>query len=53
DYTHPSGVKVSAHLHTHPGGAYGYRISEGGKTLVYCTDIEHGDTIDPDVVALS
>ena len=53
DYTHPSGVKVAAHLHNHPGGAYGYRIYEGGKTLVYCTDIEHGDTIDPDVVALS
>lgn len=53
DYTFPSGVKVAANLHTHPGGAYGYRISDGGKTLVYCTDIEHGDTIDPDVVTLS
>jgi len=53
DYTHPSGVKVAANLHKHPGGAYGYRIYEDGKTLVYCTDIEHGDTIDPDVVALS
>ncbi|HIG46489.1 MAG TPA: hypothetical protein EYQ20_08745 [candidate division Zixibacteria bacterium] len=39
--------------YTHPGGAYGYRISERGKTLVYCTDTEHGDTIDPDVVPLS
>ncbi len=53
EYTHPRGVEIVASKHNHPGGAYGYRITEGGKTLVYCTDVEHGDAIDPNVVALS
>ncbi|MDY6837605.1 MAG: MBL fold metallo-hydrolase [Thermodesulfobacteriota bacterium] len=53
EYTHPRGVDIVASKHNHPGGAYGYRITEGGKTLVYCTDVEHGDEIDPKVVALA
>ena len=53
EYTHPRGVDIVASKHNHPGGAYGYRITEGDKTLVYCTDVEHGDEIDPDVVALA
>lgn len=37
--------------HNHPGGAYSYRITDvDGKVLVFCTDIEHGDTIDEAVV---
>lgn len=44
------GGKITASIHNHPGGAYGYRIEEGGKVLVYCTDVEHGDEIDPVVV---
>jgi phosphoribosyl 1,2-cyclic phosphodiesterase len=47
------GVKVTASKHHHPGDAFGYRIEEGGKTLVYCTDVEHVDEIDPNIVALS
>lgn len=39
--------------HNHPGGAYGYRIEQEGKTLVFCTDIEHGEEIDPRVVAFA
>ncbi len=39
--------------HNHPGGAYSYRLTQGNKTVVYCTDIEHGDTIDERVVELS
>ena len=39
--------------HNHPGGAYSYRFTEGDKTVVYCTDIEHGEVIDERVVALS
>ena len=39
--------------HNHPGGAYGYRVEEGDKTMVYCTDIEHGDDLDPKVISLS
>lgn len=27
----------------HPQGAYGYRIESGGKSIVYATDLEHGD----------
>ena len=52
-YTHYSGIKIEASKHNHPGGAYGYRIIEGEKTLVYCTDVEHGDELDPNVVRLS
>jgi len=52
-YTTPSGVHVVATRHNHPGGAYGYRITEGTKTLVYCTDVEYDDNVDPDVVSLA
>ena len=40
-------------LHNHPGGAYSYRYTAGDKTLVYCTDIEHGDAIDERIVELA
>ncbi len=53
DFTAPSGVSILASKHTHPGDAYGYRITEGATTLVYCTDVEHGDSIDPNVVKLA
>lgn len=52
-YTHPTGIKLEALKYNHPGSAYGYRFMEGRKTLVYCTDLEHGDEIDPNVVSLS
>jgi len=39
--------------HNHPGGAYGFRIESKGKVLVICTDVEHGEEIDPQVVELS
>ena len=44
---------VIANRHNHPGGAYGYRVERAGKVLVFCTDIEHGDTIDQNVVELA
>jgi phosphoribosyl 1,2-cyclic phosphodiesterase len=53
NFTTPDGVKIFACKHNHPGFAYGYRIDNGGKILVYCTDVEHNNGIDPDVVALS
>ena len=53
NFTTPSGVHIVASMHNHPGGAYGYRITEGIKTLVYCTDVEHGEEIDLNVVALA
>ena len=40
--------------HKHPGGAYSYRIHDSdGKVVVFCTDIEHGDKIDPKIVDLA
>ena len=44
---------VTAQRHNHPGGAYGFRIERKGKVLVICTDVEHGEQIDPRVVELS
>ncbi|MGD8306507.1 MAG: MBL fold metallo-hydrolase [Ignavibacteria bacterium] len=44
---------LTANTHCHPGGAYGYRIERDGKILVFCTDIEHGEIINPKVVSLS
>ena len=46
-------VVVTGQRHNHPGGAYGFRFEHKGKVLVICTDIEHGDEIDPRVVELS
>ncbi len=44
---------VKAQMHNHPGGAYGFRIERNGKVLVVCTDVEHGEEIDPGVVELA
>src|ERR1700745_798932 len=46
-------TKVTGQRHNHPGGAYGFRIESNGKVLVICTDVEHGEKIDPKVVELS
>jgi phosphoribosyl 1,2-cyclic phosphodiesterase len=52
-YNSHFGVAISAAQHPHPGGAYSYRVVEDDKVLVYCTDVEHGEGIDPGVVAIS
>lgn len=46
-------ISVTAIRHNHPGGAFTYRFERQGKTIVFCTDIEHTDGIDQNVVALS
>lgn len=53
-FTPPDGidVEVTALRHNHPGGAYSYRFERGGASFAFCTDIEHGDRIDPKVVDL-
>ncbi len=51
--TVPSGVNITASRHNHPGGAYGYRVTEGNTNLVYCSDVEHGEQIDANVVSLA
>ena len=52
-YTTPKGVRIKATKLNHPGDAFGYRIEEEGKSLVYCTDVEHANGLDPKVVALT
>jgi phosphoribosyl 1,2-cyclic phosphodiesterase len=44
---------VSALRHNHPGGAYTFRIERGGKVLVVCTDVEHDEQMDPQLVELA
>ena len=46
----PKPVVVKTNKHKHPGSAYGYRIELDGKVLVFCTDVEHGRSIDKNVV---
>lgn len=45
--------KVIASAHTHPGGAWGYRFEIDKKVVVYCTDVEHPDGLDENVIALA
>jgi phosphoribosyl 1,2-cyclic phosphodiesterase len=47
------GALISVCQQNHPGISYGYRFEYNGKILVYCTDVEHGDTLDPKVVNLA
>ena len=53
EYTGELGDRWRFLRHNHPGGAYSYRFTEGDKTIVYCTDIEHGDVIDERAVELA
>ncbi len=39
--------KVTATEMTHPQGVLVYRIEAAGKTVVFATDVEHGDRLDP------
>jgi phosphoribosyl 1,2-cyclic phosphodiesterase len=50
---HNPATTVTSQKLNHPGGSCGYRIERGGKILVICTDVEHGESIDPNVVALA
>lgn len=43
-------VHFRYHLHNHPGGAFSYRLDGYGKSIAFCTDIEHGEAIDPAIV---
>jgi phosphoribosyl 1,2-cyclic phosphodiesterase len=46
-------TRIVSYRHRHPGGAYTYRIEHFGKVMVFSTDIEHGDAIDPNIVKLA
>lgn len=51
----PDGVPVvvTAVRHNHPGGAYSYRYERAGHSVVFATDIEHGEAIDENIVELA
>ena len=50
DVIHFDGGTLSTNKHNHPGGAYGYRLEVDGKIIVYCSDIEHGESLDEKVI---
>ncbi len=37
----------------HPDGVLAYRVEAGGRSVVFATDVEHGDTLDPVLVELA
>ncbi|GJM33165.1 MAG: MBL fold metallo-hydrolase [Saprospiraceae bacterium] len=39
--------------HDHPGKAYGYRFEHQNKSIVICTDVEHKEGIDENLVKFS
>ena len=41
---------IKAIKQNHPGDSYGYRIESAGKMIAICTDLEHGETINEDIV---
>jgi phosphoribosyl 1,2-cyclic phosphodiesterase len=47
------GIKIISSEHTHPGGAYSYRIETEGKVIVFITDIEHTNGIDERVIKIA
>ncbi len=53
--TPPDGipVKVTAVKHNHPGGAFSYRYEREGYSVVFATDIEHGDVLDENIIELA
>lgn len=42
-----NGFLVTAIEQSHPGGSYGFRFERQSKTIVYSTDSEHPQSIDP------
>ena len=43
-------VKSIPQYHKYPGGSYGFRLDDEGVSLVICTDIEHINGIDKNIV---
>ncbi len=46
-------VTTVAQHHLHAGGSYGIRIEDESVSLVICTDVEHINGIDPNIVDLA
>jgi phosphoribosyl 1,2-cyclic phosphodiesterase len=49
----PDKVQVTWGTGNHPQGVLCYRITHGGKSIVYATDTEHYAVADPNIVRLS
>lgn len=47
------GVTVQAMPLNHPNGCYGYRVEYDNKAVAYCTDTEHREPPDPNVLTLA
>jgi len=48
------GIRVRTGTLNHPGGATGYRLECGGRSVAYLTDTEHqASRLDPSVLALA
>ena len=45
------GVRVQARTLNHPNGAYGYRLDYQDHSIAYCTDTEHREAPDANVLA--
>ena len=45
-----NGANVRVIKQNHPGGSFGYRMEDNGKSFVFCTDLEHGDSVLPEIV---
>lgn len=45
-----NGTIVRVIKQNHAGDSFGYRIEDNGKSLVFCTDLEHGDSVLPEIV---
>lgn len=47
------GVTVQPLPLNHPNGCYGYRVAYNGKVITYCTDTEHRENPDANVLTLA
>jgi len=50
---HMGSAVIKAAELNHPGGALGFRLEHGGRSMVYATDFEHGTAADERLVELA
>ena len=48
-----NGAVIKTIKQNHPGGSFGYRVEVDGCVVVVCTDIEHGEAVNEDIVAFA
>ena len=51
--TSGSKIKVTSGAGNHPNGVWAYRVDHDGRSVVYATDTEHYDQVDPILVKLA